>query len=218
MCMVFRTRTSALGCGNGSPLFHLLLTLSVSKRCMWCRRRRLLFGSRLLVSLLRPPLVLIVRVVLLCWRGHLVSWLNLGLTRMVVFSCFSSLVVVRYFVSLLCMLPTATQIVMISLTLSYPKWMFPCPPFFVVTNCVLDRSVDRRGAAQDDYSRESVRALSALLDTAAVTDVWRNLHPSSSSFTWSRWDGTAASRIDLIGCPYAWLSQVSSSDIHLCPF
>ena len=218
MCMVFGIRTSALGCGSGSPLFHLLLPLSVSKRRMWCRRRRLLFGSRLLVSLLRPPLVLIVRVVLLCWPGHLVSWLVLGLTRMVVFSCVSSLVVVRCFVSLLCMLPTATQIVMISLTVS-SKMDVSVPTILCGDfNCVLDRSVDRRWVAQDDYSQESVRALSALLDTAAVTDVCRYLHPSSSSFTWSRWDGTAASRIDLIGCPYAWLSQVSSSDIHPCPF
>ena len=84
-------------------------------------------------------------------------------------------------------------------------------------NCVLDRSVDWREAAQDDYSRESVRALSALLDMATATDVWHYLHPSTSSFTWSRWDGTAASRIDLIGCPYAWQSQVSSLDIHPCP-
>ena len=50
-------------------------------------------------------------------------------------------------------------------------------------NCGLDRSVDRRGAAHDDYSRESVHALSALFDSAAVNDVWRYLHPLSSSFT-----------------------------------
>ena len=85
-------------------------------------------------------------------------------------------------------------------------------------NCVLDRSVDRRGSAHDDYSRESVRALTSLFDSAAVTDIWRYLHPVSSSFTWSRWDGTAASRIDLMGCPYAWLSNVSSSEIIPCPF
>ena len=54
-------------------------------------------------------------------------------------------------------------------------------------NCVLDRSVDRRDAAQDDYSRESVWALSALFDSVAATDVWRYLNPTSSSFTWSLW-------------------------------
>ena len=68
-------------------------------------------------------------------------------------------------------------------------------------NCVLDRSVDRRGSAHDDYSRESVWALTLLFDAATVTDIWRYLHPVSSSFTWSRWDGTAASRIDLMGVP-----------------
>ena len=85
-------------------------------------------------------------------------------------------------------------------------------------NCVLDRSVDRRGAAQDDYSRESVWALSALFDSVAVTDVWCYLNPTSPTFTCSRWDGSAASRIDLIGCPHLWLAKVSSSDILPCPF
>ena len=85
-------------------------------------------------------------------------------------------------------------------------------------NCVLDRSVDRRGSAHDDYSRESVRALTSLFDAAAVTDIWRYLHPVSSSFTWSRWDGTATLRMDLMGCPYAWLTNVSSSEIIPCPF
>ena len=54
--MVFGTGTSALGCGSGSPLSRLLLTLSAYKRRMWCRRRRLPFGFRLLVLLLRPSL------------------------------------------------------------------------------------------------------------------------------------------------------------------
>ena len=67
-------------------------------------------------------------------------------------------------------------------------------------------------------TRGSVRALTSLFDAAAVTDIWRYLHPVSSSFTWSRWDGTATLRIDLMGCPYAWLSNVSSSEIIPCPF
>ena len=83
--------------------------------------------------------------------------------------------------SLLFMLPTATQIVMIDSVSSKMDVSVPtilCGDF----NCVLDRSVDWRGAAQDDYSCEGVQALSALLDAAAVTDVWRYLHPSTSSF------------------------------------
>lgn len=54
-------------------------------------------------------------------------------------------------------------------------------------DCVLDHSVDRRGAVQDDCSWECVQALSNLFDMAAFTDIWRYLHTSSSSFTWSWW-------------------------------
>ena len=81
--------------------------------------------------------------------------------------------------------------------------------------CVLDCSVDRRGLAHDDYSRESVQALTSLFDTPAVTDIWRYLHPAWPSFTWSWWDEAAASRINLIRRPYAWLSTVSSSVFSL---
>ena len=95
---------------------------------------------------------------------------------MVVFSCVSSLVVV-YAPSRNPDRNNFFNSVSSKLDVSVPTIL--CSDF----NCVLDRSVDRRGAVQDDYSRESVRALSALLDTAAVTDVWHYLHPSSSSFT-----------------------------------
>jgi len=48
--------------------------------------------------------------------------------------------------------------------------------------------------------------------------MWRYLHPTSSSFTWNRWNGQFASRIDLMGCPYPWISSVSARDIVPFPF
>ena len=80
-------------------------------------------------------------------------------------------------------------------------------------NTVFDRALDRFGSSADDTSRESTPALARLFDSCCVVDIWRYLHPASSSFTWNRWDGQFASRIDLIGCPYSWVSSVSSCDI-----
>ena len=57
-----------------------------------------------------------------------------------------------------------------------------------------------------------------LFDACCVVDIWRYLHPSSSSFTWTRWNSSLASRIDLFGVPYVWVSSVSSCDILPCLF
>ena len=85
-------------------------------------------------------------------------------------------------------------------------------------NTVFDRLKDRRGSDPLDSSRESSARLSALFDSCCVVDIWRYLHPDSSGFTWTRWDGSIASRIDLCGVPYVWVSSVSSCDIVPCPF
>ena len=85
-------------------------------------------------------------------------------------------------------------------------------------NTVFDRALDRSGSAVDDTSCESNAALSRLFDSCCAIDIWRYLHPSSSCFAWSRWNGQFSSRIDLIGCPYVWVSSVSSCDVLPCPF
>ena len=85
-------------------------------------------------------------------------------------------------------------------------------------DAVFDRRVDRFGSAPDDTSRESSSTLAHLFSSCCVVDVWRQLHPSVAGFTWSRWDGLLCSRMDLIGCPFSWLSAVSSCDIVPCPF
>ena len=85
-------------------------------------------------------------------------------------------------------------------------------------NTVFDRSMDRRGSDASDVSRESTAALVHLFDSCSVIDPWRYLHPSSSCYTWLSPDGSVSSRIDYIGCPYVWVSSVSSCDIVPCPF
>ena len=85
-------------------------------------------------------------------------------------------------------------------------------------NTVFDRSKDRRGSNPLDSSRESSICLAGLFDSCCVTDIWRYLHPDSSCFTWTKSDGSLASRIDLCGVPYVWVPSVSSCDIVPCPF
>ena len=85
-------------------------------------------------------------------------------------------------------------------------------------NTVFDGSLDRRGSQPDDLSRESTVALSRLFDSCCCVDIWRYLHPSQPSFTWSRRDGLRSSRIDMVGCPYIWVASVRSCDILPCSF
>ena len=85
-------------------------------------------------------------------------------------------------------------------------------------NTVFDRSLDRLGSDPSDSSRESSFSLLNLFDSCCVVDIWRYLHPAASGFTWTRWNGSLASRIDLIGVPYIWVSSVLSCDLVPCPF
>ena len=64
-------------------------------------------------------------------------------------------------------------------------------------NEVFDRSLDRAGGGLSTSSRDSSSSLKYLFEDCCVIDIWRYLHPSSSGFTWTRWDGSLASRIDL---------------------
>ena len=85
-------------------------------------------------------------------------------------------------------------------------------------NTVTDRLRDRRGSNPLDGSRESSTRLAALFDACCAVDIWRYLHPDSTGFTWTRSDGSMASRIDLWGVPYVWVPSVSSCDITPCPY
>ena len=85
-------------------------------------------------------------------------------------------------------------------------------------NTVFNRSLDRCGSVVVDTSRESSAAFAQLFKEVCCEDIWQYLHPSSSAFTWSRENGSFSSRIDLIGCPFAWVPSVSACDIVPCPF
>ena len=85
-------------------------------------------------------------------------------------------------------------------------------------NTVFNRSLDRCCSVVVDTSSESSAALARLFKEVCCEDIWRYLHPFSSGFTWSRADGSLSFRIDLIGCPFAWVSSVSACDIVPCPF
>ena len=89
--------------------------------------------------------------------------------------------------------------------------MVTLTPFF-------DRSLDRAGSSIDDVSRESTLALTRLFDSCCAVDIWHCLHLTATLFTWSQWDGSLSSRIDLLGCTYPWIASVQACDIFPCPF
>ena len=85
-------------------------------------------------------------------------------------------------------------------------------------NEVFDLSVDRAGSDPSVSSRDSSSSLKYLFNDCCVVDIWRYLHPSSVGFTWTRWDGSLASRIDLFDVPFPWVPSVSSCSFVPCPF
>ena len=66
-------------------------------------------------------------------------------------------------------------------------------------NTAFDRSIDRFGSDAADSSGKSSSSLWDLFNACCVVNIWRYLHPFSSSFMWTRWNGSLASRIDLFG-------------------
>ena len=96
----------------------------------------------------------------------------------------------------------------------------PSIPTFITGdfNTVLDPTLDRRGSSTTSSSRESSAVVSSLFADLGLVDIWRHLHPGEFAYTWTRPDGTVASRIDLIGCPSSWIPNVSSCSISVCPY
>ena len=89
-----------------------------------------------------------------------------------------------------------------------------CGDFNAVFDCLLNRV----GSDPFDTACESSVVLSRLFSSCCVLDIWRYLHPSSNSFTWSRWNGLVSSRVDLFGVPFSWVSSVAACDILPFPF
>ena len=85
-------------------------------------------------------------------------------------------------------------------------------------NAVLNRATDRRGSNPLNHAHDSCQALRTLFSNCCVTDIWRRLHPTERGFSWCKWDGSVASRINLIGCPTSWLTHALSCSLLPCPF
>ena len=96
----------------------------------------------------------------------------------------------------------------------------PSVPTFVCGdfNAVFNRATDRRGAVPLCSGRESCDTLLSFFQDCCIIDIWRSLHPDASGFTWDKPDGSVSSRIDFIGCPYAWAPFTNSCSIVPCPF
>ena len=183
------------------------------------RRRRSRFGSRLpafSVWCLQGQTTLVG--VSCCFVRLFLSFVPRPTIMVVLFSV-SFRIVAKFFVLLVCMLLIVIRNGKIFFD-DVCEWVDPSVPTVLCGdfNAVFDRVADRVGSDPDDTARESSVALAHLFSSCCVTDIWRYLHPSTSSFTWSRWNGLFASRIDLIGCPHAWISSVSGCDILPFPF
>ncbi|RMX57227.1 hypothetical protein pdam_00023524 [Pocillopora damicornis] len=78
-------------------------------------------------------------------------------------------------------------------------------------NEVFDCSQDWAGSGPSVSLLDSSSSPKYLFEDCCVIDIWRHLHPSSLGFTWTRWDGSLASHIDLFSvqislyCPLSFL-------------
>ena len=96
----------------------------------------------------------------------------------------------------------------------------PSVPTFVCSdfNAAFNRATNRRGVVRLGSGRESRDTLLSFFQDCCIIDIWCSLHPGTSGFTWNKPDGLISSRIDLIGCPYAWAPFANSCSIIPCPF
>ena len=178
-----------------------------------------LCGFPLLVFCHVCPLVLIVLPVVLFCIVPRCLWLARGSMLVVATSNVSFLSTISLFVSAAFMPLTVTLNVSSSLKMFPIKSILQSPPFLWVTSTlflIVSRIVVGLTLLTTAV-RVSVR-LASLFDACCVTDIWRYLHPDSSGFTWTKSDGSLASRIDLCGVPYVWVPSVSSCLVTPCPF
>ena len=70
-------------------------------------------------------------------------------------------------------------------------------------NEVFDCSQDWAGSSPSVSLLDSSSSPKYLFEDCCVIDIWRHLHPSSLGFTWTRWDGSLASHIDLFSVRFS---------------
>ena len=76
--------------------------------------------------------------------------------------------------------------------------------------------MDRSWSDAADSPYDGSVSLARLFHTCGIVDVWRSLHPSDSSFTWVRHNGSFTSQLDLIGLPVPQLLLVNFCEISPC--
>lgn len=76
-----------------------------------------------------------------------------------------------------------------------------CGDFNEVSDC----SRDWAGSGLSVSSLDSSSSPKYLFEDCCMIDIWRHLHPSSMGFTWTRWDGSLAYRINLFSVPFSWV-------------
>ena len=85
-------------------------------------------------------------------------------------------------------------------------------------NAVFDTAIDRKGSSTVTPYRQSVQALSRILQLGSLIDAWRTIHPSHQAFSWTSANGVFASRIDHILFPSVWQHTLSSCAITPTPY
>ena len=82
-------------------------------------------------------------------------------------------------------------------------------------NCV-DRAIDKFYSY--DFHSSDKTCLAALKTDFSLVDVYRKLHPSGISFTWSNSSNTQASRLDRFFISRSLLKGVRSNQVLPCTF
>ena len=81
-------------------------------------------------------------------------------------------------------------------------------------NTVMDPTKDRRGCNSSSYwSYNCPASLSTLISTLNLVDAWRARHPLASEFTWTRPNGSQASRLDMFLVSKELVPNIRTIDI-----
>ena len=131
--------------------------------------------------------------VLFCF-GQLCLLHHCGLNKMEGFCFVNFAFVTKFFVSTLLIVIQERNQFLDDVSVSI------LPPVSTVLagdfNTVFNRSLDLRASDPFHASCESSCALNRLLNACSSIDIWSYLHPTSSSYTWTRSNRSLPSRID----------------------
>ena len=186
---------------------------------MFCLPMRPTCGFLLTDGHLWSLLVPVTLVGLFFCSGLVTKFQILDSILMAIFFWLSFLFAVWFFALLLYMLSTAITNVMISLFHVFPLLIPPSPLLCAVTSMQhLIEPLTGVGVVRLGSGKESRDTLLSFFQDCCIIDIWCSLHPGTSGFTWDKPDGLISSRIDLIGCPYAWAPFANSCSIIPCPF